>query len=309
MKIIYMGTPEFAVPALKMLAESPHQVGYVISQPDKAKNRGKKMLPTPVKEEAEKYGIKVLQPEKIKSSEETIAILKEYKPDLAVVAAYGQILSKELLEIPRLGCINLHGSILPKYRGAAPIQRAIIDGEKETGVTLMQMEEGLDTGDMLAVEKTDIANKTYSELSKELAVLGAELLMRKLPEIEDNSILRIPQNDEEASYAHMLFKKDGELDFSKSAAELERLIRGFEGAYTFLNGEIFKVWKAEVVEADTGTAFGTVVSVGKDRIDVATSDGILSLAEVQAPGKKRMLAADFLRGAKITEGTILGGDN
>lgn len=309
MKIVFMGTPEFAATILSYLAESGNEIGYAVSQPDKAKNRGKKLQPTPVKEQAEKLGITVLQPDRIKNNEEFFDILRGYAPDLIVVAAYGKILPKEILEIPSLGCINIHGSLLPKYRGAAPVQRAIMDGEDVTGVTLMYMEEGLDTGDMLAKAETTTAGKTSDVLMDELANIGGRLLAEKLPEIEAGTLERVKQDDSLATYAQMIFKEDGLLDFGKSPDELEKLIRGlapWPGAYTLLDGENFKIWAAEPLNEKTNQEGGTVVATSEKGIDIAAGGGILRLTEVQAPGKKRMAAGDYLRGKKLENGKKLG---
>ena len=304
MKTIFMGTPDFAATALNALIASPHEVSFVISQPDAQKNRGKKILPTPVKEAALAAGLKVLQPEKLRTDAETIAAIKEAKPDVIVVAAYGQILSKEILDLPRFGCINIHGSILPKYRGAAPIQRAVIDGEEETGVTIMQMGEGLDTGDMLKVAKTKVERKTSGDLYIELAEMGAKLMLEVLTELEEGRAKPVKQDDSKATYAHMLFKKDGELDFAKPAAVLERLIRGYTGAYTYMGGEVFKVWAADVLSEKANAEPGTVIGTGKEGIKVACGEGVLELTEVQAAGKKRMPAGEYLRGKQIPNGTV-----
>ncbi len=309
MKTIFMGTPEFAATILSHLANSGHKVGYAVSQPDRAKNRGKKMQATAVKEAAEKLGIPVLQPEKIKNNEEFFEILSEYAPDLIVVAAYGKILPKEVLDIPRLGCINIHGSLLPKYRGAAPVQRSIMEGDDVTGVTLMYMEEGLDTGDMLAKAETTTAGKTSDVLMDEIAHLGGRLLVEKLPEIEAGTLERIKQDESLATYAPMIFKEEGKLDFSKTPVELERLIRGLSpwpGAYTLLDGETFKIWASEPINEKADAAFGTVVATSEKGIDVAAGGGILRLTEVQAPGKKRIAAGDYLRGKKLEIGKRLG---
>jgi methionyl-tRNA formyltransferase len=308
LKTIFMGTPDFAATALNALIDSPHEVAMVISQPDSQKNRGKKLTPTPVKLAAEAAGIRVLQPERIRSDEETIKAMREANPDIIVVAAYGQILSKEILNLPRLGCINIHGSLLPKYRGAAPIQRAIIDGEEETGITIMQMGEGLDTGDMLKSESTKVGRKTCEELYGELAKIGARLMLEVLTELENGTAKPVKQDDSLATYANMLFKKDGELDFGKTAAELERLIRGYTGAYTYLEGEVFKVWAADAAQSDVKAAPGTVIETGREGIKVACNGSVLILKEVQAAGKKRMAAADYLRGKQIPNGTILNQD-
>ncbi|MBQ1228362.1 MAG: methionyl-tRNA formyltransferase, partial [Firmicutes bacterium] len=250
-----------------------------------------------------------LQPEKVKNNEEFLAQLKEYNPDLIAVAAYGKILPKEVLDLPRLGCINVHGSLLPKYRGAAPVQRSIIDGEEITGVTLMYMAEGLDTGDMLAKAETTTAGKTSDELMAEIAEIGGKLLVEKLPEIEAGTLERIPQDDSLATYAPMIFKEEGNIDFSKSPVEIERLIRGVQpwpGAYTTLNGETFKIWAAEAIDENTEAEGGTVVDVTSKYIDVAAGGKVLRLTEVQAPGKKRMATGDFLRGNKLEKGIRLG---
>ncbi len=304
LKTIFMGTPDFAAVALNALIASPHEVSFVISQPDAQKNRGKKILPTPVKEAALAAGLKVMQPEKLRNDAETIAAIKNAKPDVIVVAAYGQILSKEILEVPRFGCINIHGSILPKYRGAAPIQRAVIDGEEETGVTIMQMGEGLDTGDMLKTARTKVERKTSEELYAELAALGAKLMLEVLTELEEGRAKPVKQDEAKATYANMLFKKDGELDFAKPAVVLERLIRGYTGAYTYLGGEVFKVWAADVLKDIPGSSPGTVIGTGKDGIKVACGEGVLLLKEVQAAGKKRMPAGEYLRGKQIPDGTV-----
>lgn len=304
-----MGTPEFAATILSYLADSGHEVGYAVSQPDKAKNRGKKLQPTPVKEEAEKRGIAVLQPEKIKQNEEFLGILREYAPDLIVVAAYGKILPKEILDLPRCGCINVHGSLLPKYRGAAPVQRSIMEGEEITGVTLMYMAEGLDTGDMLAKAETTTAGKTSDVLMDEIAHIGGKLLVEKLPEIEAGTLERVKQDDSLATYAPMIFKEDGRLDFEKTPEEIERLVRGLSpwpGAYTLLDGESFKIWAAEPTGEKTDMAGGTILATSAKGIDIACGGGVLRLTEVQAPGKKRMAAGDYLRGKKLETGKRMG---
>lgn len=306
MKIVFMGTPDFAAVALEALAGTEHEIGYVVSQPDKAKNRGKKLLPTPVKEKAQEYGLTVLQPEKIKASRETIELLKAYEPDLVVVAAYGQLLSKEILDIPKICCVNIHASLLPRYRGAAPIQRAIMNGDEKTGITLMCMAEGMDTGDMIAKEETEIGRKSFGELHDELARMGAKLLLDNLPAFENGSFERTPQDEELACYAPMVFKNDGILDFSKTPEELERIVRGYYGAYTTLDGEVFKVWEADVQGGAVSAAPGTVTEASPDGIKVAAAGGSLIFKTVQAAGKKKMSAADYLRGSRLAEGTVFG---
>ncbi len=304
-----MGTPEFAATILAKLAESGHEIGFAVSQPDKAKNRGKKILPTPVREEAERHGIPVLQPASIRENEEFLNTLREYAPDLIVVAAYGKILPSSILSLPRLGCINVHGSLLPRWRGAAPVQRAIMEGDDVTGVTLMYMAEGLDTGDMIAKAETPIGRKTSEELLRELAATGAELLLDTLPAIENGTNQREAQDDRLASYAPMLSKEDGKIDFEKSPEEIERRIRGtlpWPGAYTLLDGELFKIFAADVPDGASEAAPGTVLSAGENGIDVAAGGRILRILEVQAAGRKRMRAADYVRGRKLDSGKRLG---
>lgn len=309
MKIIYMGTPEFAVPPLQKLCENGYQVELVVTQPDKARDRGKKVQYPPVKEYALKYGLGVLQPERIKGNEEFITRIKEINPDLIVVAAYGKLLPAELLQIPRLGCINIHASLLPKFRGAAPIHRSIIEGEETTGVTLMYMEEGLDTGDMIAARSTEIGKKTTAELHDELSMLGADLLITSLPYIEKKINGRTKQDDSRATYAPMIFKQDGLIDFGKSPEELERLIRGLNswpGAYTIYHGEPMKLWQAEALEEITKVPHGMVIGVSDEGIKVAAGGRALLLKRIQLPGKKAMQASEYLKGNKITIGEILG---
>lgn len=235
-----MGTPEFAVTVLEGLLNTKHEVGLVATQPDKAKNRGKKIQYTPVKEKALEHNIKVLQPEKVRGNEEFLEELKDYRPDIIVVAAYGQILPKEVLELPKYGCVNVHASLLPRLRGAAPIQRAIIEGDEETGVTIMQMSEGLDTGDMLAKESIKIGTMNYSMLHDALAEIGARLMVHTLDLIEEGKISPEPQDDSKSSYAKMVFKQEGKIDFTRQPEAVERLIRGFDpwpGAFANM-----KIW-------------------------------------------------------------------
>ena len=309
MKIVYMGTPDFAVPALDMLLKSDHEVGYVVSQPDKARDRGKKIKATPVKEKAMEFDIPVLQPEKIKDNQEFENILKEYAPDLIVVAAYGKIVPKNILEIPKYGCVNIHGSILPRWRGAAPIQRAIMEGDKETGVTLMYMGEGLDTGDMIDKVFVSTENKTSEDLHDELSVKGAELLMQRIDDFEAGTINAEKQDDDLTCYAPVLSKKEGIMDFSKPAWKLECEIRGLDpwpGAFTYMNGDIFKIWGASVLDKNADGEVGTIVNAGEEGIDIVTGEGILRATVIQVPGKKRMNVRDYIRGHKIEKGTKLG---
>jgi len=309
MKIVFMGTPEFSVPTLSALAQANCEIGYVITQPDKARDRGKKIQPTPVKECAQALNIEVLQPEKVKGNSELFALLGNFQPDLIVVIAYGKILPVELLKLPRLGCINVHASLLPKYRGAAPIQRSILEGDAQTGVTLMYMEEGLDTGDMIAVSKTDIDKKNAESLHDELSQMGAKLLVETLPAIEAGEIVRIKQNDALATYAPMIFKSDGLIDFSKGADAVERLIRGlypWPGAYTYLAGETFKIWEAIATDEKNEAEDGTVTAANADGIAIASGGKTLLATVVQVPGKKKMRVDDYLKGKNIEKYTHLG---
>lgn len=308
MKLIYMGTPDFAVPALKRLAQD-HEISCVVTQPDAVRDRGKKVKMTPVKEKALELNIPVLQPAKIKKDPEFLQTVKELAPDLIVVAAYGQILPKELLELPRLGCINIHGSLLPRFRGASPIQRAILEGDEETGITIMYMEEGLDTGAMLAKRSTLIGRKNGARLHDELAVIGAELAAETIPKLAAGEIQPEPQNDEESTYAPMISKKDGEIDFTKPPQEIERLIRAFDpwpGAFTHYREKLFKIWEAEVSDKDSGQAPGTVTGVSKEGIEISAGGGTLIATVIQLPGKKRVSVADYLKGNTIETGCVLG---
>ena len=293
MNIIYMGTPDFAVPALKKLYESKHTVQAVFTQPDKPKGRKMVLTPPDVKVCAQELNIPVYQPTTFKS-EEPLEIIKKYNPDVIVVAAYGKLLPKAVLESAKYGCINIHGSLLPKYRGAAPIQQAVIDGEKESGVTIMLMGVGLDTGDMISQAVVPLAeDETGGSLFDKLAEEGAALLIRTIPSIVDGTAVYTKQPEESPTpYAAMISKKMGLMDFSKSAVELERLVRGLNpwpSAYTFLNGKTLKVWKCAVERAECGKeAPGTIIGVDKSGIHVACGSDALILKEVQLEGKKRM---------------------
>ncbi len=308
MKIAFMGTPEFAVTVLEGLLNTKHEVGLVATQPDKAKNRGKKIQYTPVKEKALEHNIKVLQPEKVRGNEEFLEELKDYRPDIIVVAAYGQILPKEVLELPKYGCVNVHASLLPRLRGAAPIQRAIIEGDEETGVTIMQMSEGLDTGDMLAKESIKIGTMNYSMLHDALAEIGARLMVHTLDLIEEGKISPEPQDDSKSSYAKMVFKQEGKIDFTRQPEAVECLIRGFDpwpGAFCEYEDMVMKLWKAQPLCENTGKEPGTIIEVSARGIKIACGDGALLVSEIQIPGKKRVAVPEYLKGNQIKEGIIL----
>ena len=311
MKVIFMGTPDFSVGTLEALIEAGHEVVLAVTQPDKPKGRGKEMQFTPVKECALKYDIPVFQPKRVREAE-CIEELRKYNADIMVVVAFGQILPKEILEMCPYGCVNVHASLLPKYRGAAPIQWAIIDGEEVTGVTTMQMDEGLDTGDMLL--KTEIpidAKETGGSLFDKLMNAGAKLCVETLEGIQNQTITPIPQGETTTSYAKMLDKQLGNIDWNKSAVEIERLIRGltpWPSAYTDWNGKVMKIWEAEVCEDDSDAREetpGTIVKVEKDGFYVQTGEGLLKVCELQIPGKKRMDAGAFLRGYQVKVGEKL----
>ena len=309
MKTVFMGTPDFAAIILDALAGSRHEVAYAVTQPDKAKNRGKKVQYTPVKELALEKGIEVLQPEKVRGNEEFIGLLRECAPDIMIVAAYGQILPKEVLEIPRYGCVNVHASLLPKLRGAAPIQKAIIDGEKETGVTIMQMAEGLDTGDMLLKEGVEIGGMNYSQLHDRLAEIGSRLLLETLDMIDEGRVQPEKQDDSLSTYAHMISKQDGRISFEKSPEEIERLIRGFDpwpGAFCDCGDAVMKLWKAEPADDNTeGIEPGTIISADEKGLKIACGGRALLVTEIQMPGKKRVNVREYLKGNRIETGTIL----
>lgn len=304
MKIVFMGTPDFSVNALENIVKAGHDVVGVITQPDKPKGRGGKMQYTPVKEKASELGLDVYQPQRVKETE-FIEKLKEMNPDAIVVIAFGQILPKAILDMPKYGCINVHASLLPKYRGAAPIQWSVIDGEKETGVTTMYMNEGLDTGDIIDKVVVPIDKKeTGGSLFDKLAIEGGKLILKTLIELENGTAVRTPQDDSKSNYAGMINKQLGKIDFNKSANEIERLIRGLNpwpSAYTKMDGKTLKIWDADVDDSENDSAPGTITEVGKDFIRVATGKGSLKILELQLEGKKRMKTRDFLNGAKIPD--------
>lgn len=310
LRIVFMGTPEFAVPSLEMLLKEGYEVVAVVTQPDKPKGRGNKMCCPPVKEYAIEHGIDVLQPDKIKTAEFTEKI-KELNPDLLVTAAYGKIISKSVLDIPRYGCINVHGSLLPKYRGAAPLQWSIIEGEKVTGITTMFTDVGMDTGDIIIKGELEITeDMTAGELHDKLSVLGAQVLKETLQKLKDGSFTRTPQADSEATYASMMTKETGCIDWTKSSKEVHNLVRGtnpWPGAYTYYCDEKMKVWMTSVISEDKhNLKAGTICKSGKDGIIVACGTGKLMIKEVQFESCRRMCVEDYICGHKMDEGEILG---
>ena len=310
MKIVFMGTPDFAEKSLEDVYNAGHEILAVVTNPDRPKGRGMKMVASPVKEFAVSKNLKIYQPEKVRKNVEFIEEIKKLEPDVICVVAYGKILPKEILEIPKLGCINVHGSLLPKYRGAAPIQWAVINGEKVTGVTTMYMDVGMDTGDMILKEKTEIApDETTGELWDRLAKIGADLLVKTLEQIENKTAPRIPQG-EDFLMAPMLDKEMSKIDWeSKTAQEIKNLVRGLNpimGTYAYLNGKKIKIWKVDVVKANSeDTKNGTVLkSDSKDGLYIKAKDGVIKVLEIQGENAKRMNIQDFLRGNQIEVGSI-----
>ena len=297
-RIVFMGTPEFSVPCLRALAEKTEIVG-VITQPDKPRGRGQKQVPPPVKLFALEQGFKIYQPARIKD-EEFVSVLQELRPDLMIVVAFGQILSQQILDIPKYGCINVHASLLPQYRGAAPIQRCILAGEQITGVTTMFMDAGLDTGDMLLKRTIPVSeNMTLEELHDALMEMGSDVLIETLEQLSDGTLQRVVQKDEESSYAPMISKETGHIDWNRSAREIHNLVRGLDswpGAYTFLKGEKYKIWKTCLADMESEKPAGTIVQANKLGLFVVTGCGCIEILELQAPSKKRMKAKDYLMG-------------
>ncbi|RAP78124.1 methionyl-tRNA formyltransferase [Paenibacillus montanisoli] len=312
MRIVFMGTPEFAVPSLEAILAAGHTVELVVTQPDRPKGRKKTLTPPPVKEAALLRGLPIAQPEKLRGSG-TVQQIADLQPDLIVTAAYGQILPKAVLDVPRLGCINVHGSLLPRYRGGAPIQRAIINGETMTGVTIMYMAEGLDTGDMISAVQVPIdEDDTSGTLFAKLTEAGAKLLGETLPAIEAGTAGRTAQNHEEATYAPNLTRDDERIDWTRPARSVYNQVRGLSpmaGGFTIWNGEPFKVWGCRVVKRGSGTAQpGTVTAVADEGIVVQTGEEALLLTLIQPAGKKAMPASEWLKGARLEAGTRFGGD-
>ena len=309
MKIVFMGTPDIAVPCLQKIIDEKYEILGVVTQPDKPKGRGKKLGMSPVKELAIENNIPVYQPVKARDKE-FIDKIKSLNPDVIVVVAFGQILPKEILEIPKLGCINVHVSLLPKYRGAEPINWVIINGEEKTGVTTMYMDEGLDTGDMILKTEVNLdENITAGELHDKMMNIGAETLKETLRLIEEGNAPREVQNHEEFSYAPIMNKSLGNIDFSKSAREIHNLVRGvnpWPSAYTIYNDVIMKVWKTKVLDEKSTKDVGTIIDVSKDGIKVSTIDNVLLIEEIQMPNKKRMLVGEYIKGNTIETGLVLG---
>lgn len=310
MRIIFMGTPDFSVPTLECLIQSRHEVVAVVTQPDKPKGRGKEIQITPVKACALAHQIPVWQPVRAREAS-FVAAMRELQPEVMVVIAFGQLLSKELLEVPKYGCINIHASLLPQYRGAAPIQWAVINGDKESGITTMMMAEGMDTGDILEklVVELDV-KETGGSLFDRLSRLGGGLLLSTLDQLEAGTLMPIEQDHEQATYVKKISKEMGEIDWSKPAAEIERLVRGLNpwpSAFTHWNGKLLKIWEADVIPKQADGVCGQVAEAAGDHLQIITGDGVLDIRSLQLEGKKRMDTAAFLRGYPILKGTILIG--
>lgn len=314
MRVIFMGTPEFAVPSLQTLLQADGlDVVAVVTQPDRPVGRKRILTPTPVKAEAEKHGLPVLQPERLRSPE-SVQALAALQPELIVTAAYGQILPKSVLELPRLGCINIHASLLPKYRGGAPIHYAVMNGEPVTGVTIMYMAEGLDTGDMISKIEVPIEDRdTTGTMFEKLSAAGAKLLEQTLPDLIAGRIQAVPQNEEEAVYSPNISREQERIDWTKPAVQIWNLVRALHprpGAFTLWHGDVLKIWmcaKPDAAESvPAGIIPGMVLEAGDRGIAVATGDGVLRITELQPAGKKAMDAAAFARGGQLTPGTVLG---
>ncbi|AUN15417.1 methionyl-tRNA formyltransferase [Paraclostridium sordellii] len=309
MKIVFMGTPEFAVPCLQKIIDEGHEVLAVVTQPDKPKGRGKKLAMPPVKELALKYNIDVYQP--VKAREDSfVEKLKEINPELIVVVAFGQILPKSILDIPKFGCVNVHASLLPKYRGAAPLNWVIINGEEKTGVTTMYMDVGLDTGDMILKSEIPLDDEiTAGELHDKMMIQGAEVLKDTIDLISKGEAPREKQNDEETCYSPIMDKSLGNIDWSKSATDIHNLIRGvnpWPSSYTTYDKQTMKIWKTKVLDKLSEKTPGTILSVDKNGIEVSTGDKVLQISEIQMSGKKRMIVSEYIKGNDISTGIVLG---
>lgn len=307
LNIIFMGTPEFAVPSLQALIDSEHNVVCVVCQPDRPSGRGRKLTPPPVKVLAEKHSIPVLQPEKVRT-DEFFEQLRSFKPEVICVTAYGRIIPPNILELPKYGCVNAHASLLPKYRGAAPINWAIINGEKTTGITTMLMDEGMDTGDMLLKKEIEISeDDTSIELNEKLSRIGAELLIETIKMGQNDEITPIKQNDDDATMAPIIKKDVGKIDWSRSAEDIRNLIRGTQpwpGAFTSYEGKNLKIFKASV-ENNSGNP-GEIITSDKDKLVIGCGNKSLSIEELQIEGGKRLKVSDFLRGNKLRANSFLG---
>ncbi|KGJ50331.1 methionyl-tRNA formyltransferase [Paraclostridium bifermentans] len=309
MKIVFMGTPEFAVPCLQKIIDEGHEVVAVVTQPDKPKGRGKKLAMPPVKELALKYDIPVYQP--LKAREESfVDTLKEMNPELIVVVAFGQILPKSILDIPKYGCVNVHASLLPRYRGAAPLNWVIINGEEKTGVTTMYMDEGLDTGDMILKSEIPLDDEiTAGELHDKMMIDGAKVLKETIDLIEKGEAPREKQSNEDTCYSPIMNKSLGNIDWNKSAIDIHNLVRGINpwpSAYTTYEGQTMKIWKTKVIDKNSDKDPGTIISVDKEGINVSTSEGIVQIKEIQMAGKKRMEVPEYIKGNNINTDIILG---
>lgn len=309
MNIVFMGTPEFAVPSLTSLYENGYNISLVVTQKDKPRGRGKKMRPTPIKKRALELGLEVYQPDSINSTE-SINKLRGLSPDCIVVIAFGQILKREVLDIPRYGCINIHASLLPKYRGAAPINWAIINGEKETGITIMEIDEGLDTGDMLNYKKIPIMEEDDSEtIHDKLSILGSQLIVETIEGLKDGSVVKVPQDDSLSTYASMLSKDTGKIDWNSSGGKIENLVRGLKpwpSAYMIYNGENVKIHKVKVAEKFSKEGNGVVVKVSNEGIWVNCDDSCIIIEELQFPSKRKMHVSEYLRGNQFESNIRLG---
>ncbi|MGL5757161.1 MAG: methionyl-tRNA formyltransferase [Paraclostridium sp.] len=309
MKIVFMGTPEFAVPCLQKIIDEGHEVLAVVTQPDKPKGRGKKLSMPPVKELALKYDIEVYQP--LKAREESfVNKLKEINPDLIVVVAFGQILPKSILDIPNFGCVNVHASLLPKYRGAAPLNWVIINGEEKTGVTTMYMDVGLDTGDMILKSEIPLDDEiTAGELHDKMMIDGANVLKETIQLIAQGKAPREKQNDDETCYSPIMDKSLGNIDWSKSAKDIHNLVRGvnpWPSAYTTYGDQTMKIWKTKVLDKNSDKTPGSILNVDKDGLDVCTGQGVIRISEIQMSGKKRMIVSEYIKGNTISTDIVLG---
>jgi methionyl-tRNA formyltransferase len=308
-RILFMGTPEFAVPSLELLVEKAYPVVGVVTQPDRPKGRGQRLVASPAKETAERHGLTVYQPEKVRAPE-FLEIFRGLAPDMVVLVAFGQILPKGIIEGPPMGCINVHPSLLPKYRGAAPINWVLIRGDRTTGISIMKMDEGVDSGDILLQEETIIEpDETYDHLHDRLAVLGAQCLLRTLEGLADGTTRRIPQDHSLATLAPRLMKESGLIRWENPARDIAHFVAGFSsvpGAYTYLDGKVLKVYSAEAEEATVPEAPGTVAGPTPKGLKVAAGGGYVYLKDIQLESKKRMPIADFLRGFRFTPGSRLG---